>query len=150
MSWEDDELQKFEEAKRAKARNNDLILLRETMRREQCVSRWIDLQGQLRALVVTFNKKADRALLRELDAPPTELRLRSEDGIEVDIAFERELHRVSVVYPDYPAHNQSFVLWVMPVNGQETAAWVEQKSKESERDEFIAARIVRILLRCGM
>jgi hypothetical protein len=150
MSWEDDELREIETLKQSRARNEKLMLLRETMRREQCQARWIELQREIRSLVITFNQKAERTLLRILDAPPTELHVRREDGVLVDVNFGQELYRVNITYRTCPGHNRSYVLWVMPVNGNETAVWVDQQGNESQTDQAIAARTIRTLLGCGL
>ncbi|MGC2161605.1 MAG: hypothetical protein WA634_06845 [Silvibacterium sp.] len=104
----------------------------------------------MRSLVVTFNQTAGRTLLQVLDTPPTKLHIRREDGAEVEADFKQELYRVSVAYSTCPGHNRDYVLWVMPVDGNETAVWVDQRGNERELDHAIAARTVRTLLRCGL
>jgi hypothetical protein len=150
MSWEDDELNEWQRRKDQKAQGEQLMLLRATIRREQCRARWIELQGQIRSVVITFNRKADRTVFTVADSPASELRIRrEEDRAEVNIEFSEPLYRVSVAYPSCPGHDRTYVLQVMPVDGNETAVWINQRGNERQTDDAIAALTIRTLLRCG-
>lgn len=150
MGWEDEEIRKFEELKRASARNDALILARSEMRKVQAPHCWIELQGQLRGLVASFNIKADRTLLEVPDGPASQLVIRREDGVSVQIQYSADLYRARCEYPACPGHNKEYELKVTPVKGNDTTVWFDRSSNTPEQTDAIAAFIVRILLRCGL
>lgn len=150
MSWEDDELAAIEKLKRDKANRDDLILQRSRQRETQSRSCWIDLQGKLRGLVMTFNVKTGHTLLQIIEGEASQLAIRHEDGFSLDVEYDSSMYRASFRYLPYPAYNRDVALVVMPVAGNDTTVWVDQATKTRELPEAIAALAIRKLLRTGL
>jgi len=150
MSWEDDELIAVEKLKQEKARRDDLILQRSRQRESQARYCWIDLQGKLRGLVVTFNAKADRTIFEVQEGAASQIAICHEDGWSLDVEYDSSMYRASFRFLPYPAHNQDFELVVMPVAGNDATVWVDEKTRTRELAEAIATRAIRKLLRSGL
>jgi hypothetical protein len=125
MSWINDEIQDIDRLKQARAKGEELMLLREDMRREQCQMRWAQLQREIISLAVCFNQEAGRPLLAVLEGPSMESCIKREDGCEVRIEFCQQLLSVDVKYPSFSAHNRHYALRTMPISGVETVVWVD-------------------------